>query len=402
MTTRRSFLTLSGGVLAASALAGCREREAAAALSSSVPDVLLAGSRSGVVRLSGTEVRPIGAQSVLSRSGHTAYAVAGDSLVRVDAVTGAPARKQSIGGGWVPRVVAESSDLCVLLTTPPGEPPAARTTSGLLVIGAGRRQKFNLPGCVEPDAFTSDGTGLFVLDWLPADRPGHYRVRLLDFNDGKLHPLFTRDKTPVPAGAEEQMQGRGRQAVYSPDRQTLYTLYTHQPEHQHTRNLLNGTRSHVHAFVHVLHLAERWAYCLDLPDPFGQGPAEGHALAVDGTRLAVLDTASGSIAHANTETLRIERVARIGAGRGAASLVFSPDARLLAADGATVHALDRTTDQALATWVLPSAVRGLRLSADGSRLYAGGENGVVWLDAGSGALRGRARVDGLTDVLSVR
>jgi hypothetical protein len=228
-----------------------------------------------------------------------------------------------------------------------------------------------------------------VLDWLPADRPGHSRVRLLDFTDGKLHPLLTRDKTSVPAGAEEQMQGRGRQAVYSPDRQTLYTLYTHQPEHQHTRNLLNGTRSHVHAFVHVLHLAERWAYCLDLPDPFGQGPAEGHALAVDGTRLAVLDTASGSIAHANTETLQIERVARMAAGRGAASLVFSPDARLLAADGATVHALDRTTDQTLATWVLPSAVRGLRLSADGSRLYAGSENGVVWLDAGSGALRGR-------------
>ncbi|MCY1142756.1 hypothetical protein OWR29_32580 [Actinoplanes sp. Pm04-4] len=400
MTTRRSFLTLSGGVLAASALAACRETQAAAApLSSSVPDVVLAGSRTGIVRLTGGEVRPIGAQSVLSRAGDVAYVVSDAGLERVDAATGASLQQQPIGGGWMPRVVAESSDLCALLTTPPGEPPAARATSGLLVVGAGRRQKFNLPGCVEPDAFTSDGTGLFVLDWLPADLPDHYRVRLLDFSDGKLHPLYTRDKTPVPEGAEEQMQGRGRQAVYSKDRQTLYTLYTHQPEHQHTRNLLNGTRSHVHAFVHVLHLAERWAYCLDLPDPFGRGPAEGHALAVDGTRLAVLDTASGSIAHANTETLQIERVARIAAGHGPAGLAYSPDARLFAADGNTVHVFDRT-DQALATWLLPSAVRGVRLSADGARLYAGSENEVVWLDAGSGVLRGRVRVDGLTEILS--
>ncbi|MCO8272800.1 PQQ-like beta-propeller repeat protein [Actinoplanes sp. TRM 88003] len=219
---------------------------------------------------------------------------------------------------------------------------------------------------------------------------------------GKLYPLYTRDKKPVPEGAEEQMQGRGRQAVYSADRQTLYTLYTHQPEHQHTRNLLNGTRNHVHAFVHVLHLAERWAYCLDLPDPFGRGPAEGHALAVDGNRLAVLDTASGSIAHADTETLQIERVARIPAGRGPGSLAYSADARLFVADGNAVHALDRNTDQTAATWVLSAPVRGLRLSTDGARLYAGGQNEVVWLDAASGELRGRARVGGLTDLLSVK
>ncbi|WP_250000898.1 hypothetical protein [Actinoplanes sp. M2I2] len=401
MTTRRSFLRLSGGVLAASALAGCRER-AAATVPASVPDVLLAGSRAGIVRLSGSEVRPIGARSALSRAGNTAYVAGDDGLVRLDAVTGAPIHRQDIGGGWAPRVVAESSDLCVLTTSGPAEPPAGRATSALMVAGPDRQQTFTLPGCVEPDAFTSDGTGLFVLDWLPADRPDHYRVRLLDLTDGRLHPLLTRDKTPVPPGAEEQMRGRGRQAVYSADRQTLYTLYTHQPEHQHTRDLVGGTRSHVHAFVHVLHLTERWAYCLDLPDPFGHGPAEGHALAVDGTDLAVLDTASGTIARADTGSLTIGRTARIPAGGGGASLEFSPGGRLFAADGATVHVLDRGSDRTVATWNLPGAARGLRLSADRTRLYAGGENEVIWLDTTAGDLRGRARVDGLTTVLSVR
>ncbi len=197
------------------------------------------------------------------------------------------------------------------------------------------------------------------------------------------------------------MRGRGRQAVYSRSRQTLYTLYTHQPEHQHTRNLLSGTRSPVHAFVHVLHLGERWAYCLDLPAPFGQGPAEGHALAVDGQQIAVLDTTSGSIAYAGAETLQIERTARIPAGGGAASLVFGPDHRVFAAAGRQVHVLDRGADGVAGTWSLPAAARGLRLNGVGSRLYAGGKNEAVWLDTTSGTLSGRVKVDGLTDVLFV-
>ena len=113
----------------------------------------------------------------------------------------------------------------------------------------------------------------------------------LDLASGKVGPLLTRAKAPVPAGAEEEMHGEGRQAVLSPDREVLYTLYTHQPGHRHTRDLIAGRRGNVHAFVHVLHLNERWAYCLDLPGPFGTGPASGHAVAVsaDGGQLAVVD-----------------------------------------------------------------------------------------------------------------
>ena len=76
---------------------------------------------------------------------------------------------------------------------------------------------------------------------------------------------------------------------------------------------------HVHAFVHVLSLAEGWAFCLDLPLPFGVCPSEAHALAVspDGRRLYVADLASGSVAAADTSRLQVIRTADIGLADGA-------------------------------------------------------------------------------------
>ncbi|GAA0490043.1 hypothetical protein Ade02nite_24470 [Paractinoplanes deccanensis] len=391
MTTRRTFLALSGGV---AALAACREPQAVAA-PPHVPDLVLADSGRGLVRLTGTESRPLGAAAALSRDGTIAYVAGETGLTRVYAATGAPVHSTEIGGGWVPRVVAEAGNVCVLTRTAHAEPPAARTTSPLLVVADQPLQKYNLPGVVEPDAFTSDGAGLFVLEWLPAAQPDHYRVRLLDLATGQLQPLLTRDKVPVPAGAEEEMRGSGRQAVLSGDRKVLYTLYTHQPDHQHTRNLLHGTRNDVHAFVHVLHLEQRWAYCLDLPDPFGHGLPEGHALAADATHLAVLDAASGSIAFASAASLAIEKVARIPALAAAGHLALGRG-RAYAACGTDVHVVDRASGRVTARWSLADPVTGLRLSRDGKRLYAGGRDRVAWLDASSGSLLGRVPVEGLT------
>jgi hypothetical protein len=297
----------------------------------------------------------------------------------------------------------------------------------------------DLPGLVEPDAFTTDGTGLFVLQWLPAGAPDRYRVRLLDLTSGVLEPLLTRAKTPVPPGAEEEMRGAGRQALLSPDRQVLYTLYTHQGEHRHTRDLVAGRPGGVHAFVHVLHLDQRWAYCLDLPHPFGEGPATGHTMALggDGLSLFVADLASGSLARADTRDLSVRGVAALpaeirlpapvpaapvpaapvpaapvpaatgAAGTGPAGggpATTGPAAMVAAPTGGTVFVgsgnavtvADVTTGAAAARWGVPHPVRGLGLSRDGRRLYAGGADEVVWLDTGTGELLGRAPVSGLT------
>jgi hypothetical protein len=283
--------------------------------------------------------------------------------------------------------------------------PAARAATALLVTTEGRQRRYDLAGVVEPDAFTRDGAELFVLEWLPPEAPDRYRVRLLDLASGRVGPLLTRAKVAVPAGAEEEMHGEGRQAVLSPDRQILYTLYTHQPGHRHTRDLIAGRPGNVHAFVHVLHLTERWAYCLDLPDPFGTGPAAGHAVAVsaDGGQLAVVDMMTGHLAYADTAALTIERVVTVPAADGTAGLAFGPAGyRVFAGAGTSLAILDRATDAVTARWSVPGPIRGLGVSRDAARLYLGGADEIVWLDAASGAVRGRAPVTGLTALRHVR
>ncbi|NMO50776.1 hypothetical protein HH310_06155 [Actinoplanes sp. TBRC 11911] len=388
MMTRR---TLLGGVVATAALAGCRERVVSAA-PTGVRDVLLASTRQGLARIDAAGVRGLGVAEA-SRDGRFVYARSGDTgLLQLDSVAGAPVRSTTLGGGWVPRVVSDDGRSCALTR------PRAGGRTPLLIAGPLGERTFDLSGTIEPDAFTQDGTGLFVLDWLPPTAPDRYRVRLLNLTTGSLEPLWTREKLPIPPGAEEEMRGEGRQAVLSADRQMLYTLYTHQPGHQHTRNLLAGTRADVHAFVHCLHLMLRWAYCLDLPHPFGSGPPSAYALAADDRHIAVLDASSGSLAYASTTDLTLQSVTEVPfpVRSGPAGLALSPDGRVMAAAGRSVTVLEKASPGVKARWTLPGGVQGMALSADGARLYAGAPNAVTWLDTATGTEAGTTRVNGLT------
>ena len=381
MTTRRDLFIIAGGVAAmggTAVLTGCREQSSAAA---AVPDVLLAESRHGLVVLGGARPHGLGSAATVSLDGAVVYAVnrdqaGGSLLVRLDPADGVPTRSIALGGGWIPRVISSDGRACALSRTGASVRPAARARTTLLVTTDGRQQQ------------------RYDLD------------RLLDLTSGAVQPLLTRNKVPVPAGAEEEMHAEGRQAVLSDDRQVLYTLYTHQPDHRHTRDLIAGRPGNVHAFVHILNLTERWAYCLDLPLPFGEGPAEGHAIAIGagGRQLAVVDMTSGSLAYADTAALTIERVVvSLRAADGAASLAFAPDGRrIFAGVGTTVTVLDSGNDAVTARWSVPGTIRGLGLSPDATRVYAGGTDEIVWLDAGSGTLQGRAPVDGLTALRVVR
>ena len=214
-----------------------------------------------------------------------------------------------------------------------------------VVAGAvGERTRFTLPGCLEPEGFTPQGDALYVLDYLPPRQPDRYRVRLLDLATGIVGPLFTRDKSLIPAGAEEEMRGEGRQAVYASTRTTLFTLYTHQPEHEHTRDLqAGGARDdapQVHAFVHSLSLEMRFAYCIDLPAPFGEGSAEGHAIAlspVSGDPY-VVDATNGTIARLDGMNLTVDKVAKVlPGGADHASAAISVDGELFVGAGTAVH-----------------------------------------------------------------
>jgi hypothetical protein len=169
--------------------------------------------------------------------------------------------------------------------------------------------------------------------------------------------------------------------VLSPDRTRLYTLYLHQGDHQHTRDLLPGRRGAdgraVHAFVHMLSLAEGWAYCLDLPDPFGLHPAGAHALTIspDGRRLYIGETTTKQIAIADTESLTVTKVATMPddqpAGDGTV-MSTSPDGNDLYLGSSNVlRRLDSATLRVDGAWAMPAAVRGLAVSPDGRQVLLG-------------------------------
>jgi DNA-binding beta-propeller fold protein YncE len=407
MTTRRSLLAGAALAGATGVLAACEPSRPAAQPSTPVPDLLLAEGESGLILVRGSAGHQIGS-AVYTPDGATLYVATPDGssdtvLETLDTATMQTRARVGVPGRWQPRIT--SPDGTIVALTAPALPAGREQTTILVADPTGARQRLSLAGNYQPDAFRTDGAGLFVLDWLPPKAPDRYRVRLVDLGTGAPGPLYTRDKTPVPAGAEEEMQGVGRQAVFAPGAQTLYTLYTHQPDHQHTRDLLAGGRkTPVHAFVHTLDLQIGWAYCIDLPDPFGHGPAEGHTIAItpDGRRLLIADRTSGRLAVVDTSDLTVGKVVPIPTGTGSASSAVSPDgARLHLGGDSRVHVVDLAKLTAGAPWNVGGPVRGLAVSRDGQRVLVGYPGAVGWRQAGSGLELGRLAVPGLTELRRV-
>ncbi|MGC3864634.1 YncE family protein [Micromonospora chersina] len=402
--SRRRILTLLTGAGAA-ALAGC-EPARGRAPAPAVPDPLLVRVDEGLGLLRGADRRTI-PHALATGDGTWVFATAPEgphtACWRMDTATSRTSARTVLPGRWLPQAV--SADGTRVALTPAGmpvnggRPPGREVTPVLVADAGGVRHRLDLRGAVVPEAFTADGAGLFVLDWLPATAPDRYRVRVVDLATGTPGPLATRTKTLVPPGAEEEMRGDGRQAVLAPDRTVLYTLYTHQPGHRHTRDLVSGRPGDAHAFVHTLHLRDRWAYCVDLPHPFGEAAAAGHAMAItpDGGRLLVADVASGTVADIGTEDLTVRRTVPQPRGTGAAHAAAGHD-RLYLAAGTTVRALDLTRLTGTVDWPVRDPVTGLVASRDGSRLYVGQRDAVSWHDPATGRELGRVPVPGLVGV----
>lgn len=346
------------------------------------------------------KLHPLGVGAA-SLSGSTLCVAKGGSVSMISTLSGVETGAFALKGDWLPRAVSTAGSMVAL--TAPGtdtnRPTARRSTTIVFANGKGELYRHELKGVVEPDAFTSDGAGLFVLEWLPATAPDRYRVRHLSVATGELTPLYTRDKLPVPAGAEEEMRGEGRVGVPSPDRKVLYTLYTHQPGHQHTRDLLAARpNSHVHAFVHTLHLEQGWAYCVDLPEPFGSADAGAYAytLSGDGVWLYVADLAAGKLAIVNTEELKVTQVVATPKLSGTPYATGAGD-RIFIGAGRQVSVLDRA-GAVVTTWNLDRPLQGLAASVDQSRVYLGSEGAVSWRDV-TGEGSGQAALPGLRSVV---
>jgi YVTN family beta-propeller protein len=417
-TTRRRFLALGAGVAAGGAFTACRAPGGGPAPAAAEPaDLLLADTGAGLVLLRGSARLAVG-PAVATPDARTVYSTLAGAgprtrLTTVETASGRQDTGLALDGAWTPRVAWPGG----LVALVPAGAPTGRTRTRIVVAdGADARYTLDVAGNVDPEAFTVDGTGLYVLDWLPPTAPDRYRVRVVDLASGASRPLNTRNKVPVSAGAEEEMRGRGRQAVRAPDGNTLYTLYTNQPDPDTPASgggpgWTGGTPAH--AFVHTLNLSGSWAFCVDLPDPFGAGPAAAHTVAIDhaGAKLYVADLHSGRLAVVDTAALGVETVVPIpaaagtfagsgstsagGTPTGSASAAVSRDDRVLyLAAGRRIHAFALGPDRAT-TWDTGAEVRGLAVS-DGGRLYAGYPGGVAEVDPVTGLVRHRWPVPGLT------
>jgi DNA-binding beta-propeller fold protein YncE len=336
------------------------------------------------------------------------YSSADKQLSTIDGVNGARLNAVPIPGDLEP--VAASSDGSRVALSEPGDtastwPPQGREHSRIVIAdttGATEPRVFDLRGNYQPDAFSSDGQRLFVLEFQPSAAPDHYRVRQLDLRTGEVTGMLSRSKVAVP---EENMRGTRHSQVLSPDRHTLYTLYTNQPEHLHSRDLAAGlteSSGQTYAFVHVLNLLEGWAYCLDLPQPFGVGPAAAHALALspDGRSLSIVDRASGTVAVADAEQLVLRNVANIGgsAATSQTSAAAAPDGRLFLTDASEVLTIAPRSLKVTNRFRIAGNATGLALSADGQRLFVSTDNRLIALDATTGSKLGELPAAGATGI----
>jgi hypothetical protein len=260
MTTRRDFLTLAALGATATA-AGCTARTGAGAPRPSTTDPLLVAVAGGQAIVRGDRVQALG-DAIATPDGRRVISAtpAGPdtALVVTSAATGQLVAARTLPGRWAPRVTSLDGGYAAF-TSPDrggttGYAPSAQARSSIAVLGPfGQPDYLDLPGNYVPDALSTSGT-MYALDWLPATAPDHYRVREINLTTRQPAPLLTRDKVPIPPGDEEEMRGEGRMAAFSPDLAVLYTLYTHQPGHEHTRDLISGGHNESEAFVHTLFL----------------------------------------------------------------------------------------------------------------------------------------------------
>lgn len=212
----------------------------------------------------------------------------------------------TVPGELEPAVVSGSGDLIALTEARADASlwePGSRKRSQITVadVAAGDSRTYDLEGNFEPEAFSVDDRRLYTIEYIPAEEPTHYRVRILRLATGKVRPIG-RLKSQAPG----QMRGTGRMQEYAPDGEVLYTLYTQQgPNDLH--GAANQSPNAANAFIHVLNLRFGWAHCVDLPQPFGTGEATAGAIAVSpgGTKLYVTDWSNGTVAVVDPAKLKV-------------------------------------------------------------------------------------------------
>jgi hypothetical protein len=294
------------------------------------------------------------------------------AVTAADANTGAPRWTAVVDGVFGVRVVARDGSRAALA---PGAgsstsyPLTGRATTTLLVVWAKTQQRFDLAGNFEPEAFTIDGRGLVLIEYLPAAAPTRYTIRLLDLRTGAVGRIPDKD-----GNDRQPMRGTARTSVMSPDGRRLYTYYA-----APGGTLVHGSR--FPAFVHVLDLAGRWAHCVGLAAPFGSHDV-GIGISPDGGTVVVADAQAGAIAELDTQAVGLRRIARIApvaATPGTRPSVAVGTNAVYIGAGLGLHAYDRRWLTRTATWTSSVPVEAVRLDTTEHSLFAALPGTVVAL-----------------------
>ena len=327
----------------------------------------------------------------------------GTVLHTLDPATGADTASASLPGSLSIRAVAGDGSAVALMEPPaPGvEPwtPVPRTRTRIVVAdptGATEPEIFRLKGNLEPEAFSRNGRFLFVIQYLPPSEPSLYRVAALELEDGDVYPVIGRFKTWA-----RRMPGTRLEQLLAPDERQLYTLYSSQPAaYAKGYDVAQAAAGRPVAFVHVLNLKERWAFCLPLPKRLWGAPAGEQAMAAspDGSRLYVVDPSRDTVAvidAAETEVLETVTVDFATDDPAHAAATVGPDgSTLYVGTGEGIVALDTTSLDVRFRWPTRAAVRALATSVDGAALYAAFADGIDVLDPSTGTVQGSIPADG--------
>ena len=217
--------------------------------------------------------------AVAALDGSAVFSVsrAGTELVRLDPNTGATTSAWGLPEATLSiSAVAPGGRWGALTDRPIGygaQPP--RPTTQLVVFDAvsgAETRRLALTGDLRPEAFAVDGKLVFALDY----RGDHYRVQTVDLASGEQWDTGTRDKTIE----REDMHGTSVRGVLNADHTLLATLYR------------DPTNAEAPAFVHVLDLRNGWAYCADLPTPFGTGPEGSDHIELTAAGTVIVTTAA--------------------------------------------------------------------------------------------------------------
>ena len=298
----------------------------------------------------------------------------GTSVVAVDA-RGQGVWQRDLDGDLAVRVASTDGSRLALLPFDAArvDPyhPAGRLTTALTVLptDGGEPRTYELDGNFEPEAFSTSGRSLFVVEYLPPAAPDRYRVRKVDLDTGEVGGVFS-----VDGHLQESMRGTARVQAMDADGTRLYTLYT---------------TDDAKAFVHVLDLDEEWAHCVDLPTPIGSSPEQLLAIAAspDDDRVVVVDGLDG-VAEIDTEKLTISRMVDLvvdPAQAGRAVAVFGRDGSLLTGVGRTLAVLDPYLrfDR---MWSATTTILGAHLDPTDGRVWTLGADAIYALDPTTGAV----------------